>query len=51
VFGVLFGLVFFSEHISLVALLGIVVVIMAAGIPYIKDYNAKRGTLDRDGAL
>jgi drug/metabolite transporter (DMT)-like permease len=46
VFGVLFGIVFFSEHISLVAMLGIVVVIMAAAIPYVKDYNAKRGTLD-----
>jgi drug/metabolite transporter (DMT)-like permease len=46
VFGVLFGVLFFSERPSIVALLGMSVIIVAAAIPYIKDYNAQRGTLD-----
>jgi drug/metabolite transporter (DMT)-like permease len=46
VFGVLFGVIFFNERLGAVALVGVLVVIAAAAIPYIKDYNAKRGTLD-----
>lgn len=45
-FGVLFGVLFFSEHVGFVVLVGIAIIILAAAIPYIKDYNAKRGTLD-----
>lgn len=46
VFGVLFGVLFFHERPSLIALLGVAVVIAAAAIPYVKDYNPKRGTLE-----
>ena len=45
VFGVLFGAIFFSERPNALALSGVAVIILAAAIPYIKDYNAKRGTL------
>jgi drug/metabolite transporter (DMT)-like permease len=46
VFGVLFGIVFFHERPTAIVLLGMAVVIGAAAIPYLKDYNAKRGTLE-----
>lgn len=46
VFGVLFGVIFFDERPGMLALGGILVVIAAAAIPYIKDYNAERGTLE-----
>lgn len=46
VFGVLFGVVFFHEHISAVVFLGIAIVIAAAAIPYVKEYNSTRGTLE-----
>ncbi len=46
VFGVLFGVLFFSERPSIIALLGMGVIIIAAAIPYIKDYNSQRGSLD-----
>ncbi len=46
VFGVLFGVAFFHERPDALVLLGVAVVIAAAAIPYVKDYNAKRGTLD-----
>lgn len=46
VFGVLFGVLFFSERPGLIVLLGASVVIAAAAIPYIRDYNAKRGVLE-----
>ena len=46
VFGVLFGVVFFSEQPGLMVLSGVAVIIVAAAIPYIKDYNARRGTLE-----
>lgn len=46
VFGVLFGVLFFKEHPSWIALLGVGIIILAAAIPYLKDYDAKRGTLD-----
>ena len=45
VFGVLFGVVLFHERPSAVALLGMFVIIAAASIPYLKDYNSKEGTL------
>jgi drug/metabolite transporter (DMT)-like permease len=46
VFAVIFGVVFFDEQPSLLVLLGMATIIAAAAVPYIKDYNAKRGTLD-----
>jgi S-adenosylmethionine uptake transporter len=46
VFGVLFGMVFFRERPGLIVLSGVAIIITAAAIPYIKDYNAKRGTLE-----
>jgi len=46
VFGVLFGVFLFHEKLGAVVVLGMVVIIAAAAIPYFKDYNAKRGTLD-----
>jgi drug/metabolite transporter (DMT)-like permease len=45
VFGVLFGAVFFHERPGGLMLTGVVIIIAAAAIPYVKDYNAKRGTL------
>ena len=45
VFGVIFGVIFFRERLGLEVLFGIFVIIMAAAIPYIKDYNSKRGVL------
>jgi len=45
VFGVLFGLIFFSERIDGIVWIGLLIIIVSAAIPYIKDYNAKRGTL------
>lgn len=46
VFGVLFGVIFFSERPGALAIMGMVLIVAAAAIPYVKDYNAKRGTLD-----
>jgi drug/metabolite transporter (DMT)-like permease len=46
VFGVLFGIVFFDEHLSLLISIGVLIIITAAAIPYIKDYNEKRGVLE-----
>jgi drug/metabolite transporter (DMT)-like permease len=46
VFGVLFGMILFHEHPSSAVLIGVAVIILAATIPYIKDYSAKRGTID-----
>lgn len=45
VFGVLFGIIFFRESIGMVVWVGLIIIIISAAIPYIKDYNAKRGTL------
>lgn len=45
VFGVGFGVILFHERPNLIVLAGVVVIIAAAAIPYVKDYNAKRGTL------
>ena len=44
VFGLLFGIVFFRERPSAVALLG-ALVITAAAIPYVSHYNFKKGTI------
>lgn len=46
VFAVIFGVVFFHEKLDLLVVLGIVVIIASAAIPYLKDYNAKRGSLE-----
>jgi len=46
VFGVLFGIMFFQERPHSIALIGMAVIILAAAIPYVKDYNASRGTLE-----
>ncbi|SRR6266498_730960 len=46
VFGVLFGVVFFSERPSIVVLAGIASIMAAAAIPYFQHYNAQKGTLD-----
>ena len=46
VFGVLFGVVLFHEHLGYVVILGVVAIIAAAAIPYVKDYNTQRGTLE-----
>ncbi len=46
VFAVVFGVVFFSERPNMIVLTGVTSIILAAIIPYIKDYNAKRGTLE-----
>jgi drug/metabolite transporter (DMT)-like permease len=46
VFGVMFGVIFFHDKFGLLVCLGITVIIAAAAIPYLKDYNARRGTLD-----
>jgi drug/metabolite transporter (DMT)-like permease len=46
VFGVVFGVVLFHEQPGLMVLFGVVLVIAAAVIPYIRDYNERRGTLD-----
>lgn len=45
VFGVIFGVAFFNERPTLIALLGMAVIIAAAAIPYVKDFNVKKGTL------
>jgi drug/metabolite transporter (DMT)-like permease len=47
VFGVVFGMIFFDERPGLVVLSGVAVIIAGAAIPYIRDYNAKRGTLEK----
>ncbi len=45
VFAVLLGVVFFDERPGVVVLIGMAAIILAAAIPYLKDYNAKKGTL------
>jgi drug/metabolite transporter (DMT)-like permease len=46
VFGVLFGVLLFGEHLNWVEILGVLVIIAAAAIPYVKDYNEKLGKLE-----
>lgn len=41
VFAILFGMIFFHENPSFVALIGAGVIILASAIPYLKDYNVK----------
>lgn len=45
VFGLAFGMILFHERPGALALVGAVVIIAASAIPYIKDYNASKGTL------
>ena len=45
VFGVLFGILFFSEHINRIELLGIIIIISAAAIPYINEHIAQNKKL------
>jgi len=45
IFGVIFGVLFFQESPGLIVLVGVMVIITAAAIPYFKDYNVKKGTL------
>lgn len=46
VFAVLFGAIFFHERPGVVVLIGIASIIVAAAIPYLQHYNAKKGTLE-----
>lgn len=45
VFGLAFGMILFHERPGALALVGAVVIIAASAIPYLKDYNASKGTL------
>ena len=47
VFGVVFGVLFFSERPGLVVLFGVCIIIVAAAIPYVRDYTSMKGTLDK----
>ena len=47
VFGVIFGVLLFHEHLALLVIAGVMVIIVAAAIPYLRDYNSKRGTLEQ----
>jgi drug/metabolite transporter (DMT)-like permease len=42
VFGVLFGIVLFGEHLGLISVLGVGLIIASAAIPYVKEYRAKQ---------
>jgi drug/metabolite transporter (DMT)-like permease len=42
VFGAVFGVILFREKIGPIVLLGMTLIITAAAIPYIKDYNSER---------
>lgn len=46
VFGVAFGLLFFHEKLNFLEIIGILSILSAAAIPYFKDFNAKRGTIE-----
>jgi S-adenosylmethionine uptake transporter len=50
VFGVLFGVVLFGERPGVVVLLGMILILIAAAIPYFRDYNARKGTLEEPKA-
>jgi drug/metabolite transporter (DMT)-like permease len=45
VFGLVYGVLLFNEQLNLVILLGVVLIMAAAAIPYIKDYDRTRGKL------
>lgn len=42
VFGVVFGVLFFKEQLSLVVLIGMVIIIISASIPYLQELRNKR---------
>lgn len=46
VFGVVFGIVLFGQPMKAVELVGIALILAAAAIPYLKDYNAARGSFE-----
>lgn len=46
VFSILFGVVFFGERPGIIVLIGAAVIVAASAVPYIRDYNAQRGTLE-----
>lgn len=46
VFGVLIGVILFQEHPKPLAMFGVGLILLSAAIPYIKDYNARRGILE-----
>jgi drug/metabolite transporter (DMT)-like permease len=46
VFGVLFGVLLFSESIDRLAIFGMAGIIAAAAIPYLKDFNLQKGKLE-----
>ncbi len=46
VFGIVVGALFFHERPSALVLIGMFLIMLAAAVPYIKDYNARRGTLE-----
>lgn len=50
VFGVLFGVVLFAERPQPIVIVGMLCILLAAAIPYVKDYNAKKGTLEEKKA-
>lgn len=39
-------MIFFHERPGALALLGAIVIIAASALPYMKDFNFKRGTLE-----
>ena len=46
VFGVIFGIFIFDEKLGVATVLGVIIILIAAGIPYIKDYNTQTGSLE-----
>ena len=46
VFGLAFGMIFFHERPGVIALVGAIVIIAASAIPYVKDFNVRKGTLE-----
>lgn len=46
VFSILFGVVFFGERPGIIVLIGAAVIVAASAVPYVRDYNAQRGTLE-----
>ena len=46
VFGIAFGMLFFHERPGLLVFAGAACIILAAAVPYVKDYNAKKGILE-----
>lgn len=46
VFGVVYGVVFFKEQLSLLSLLGMTAIVVAAAVPYVQHYNKQKGTIE-----